>query len=82
MGKSNFEADVRFRQKKKLSSKIKGKMAEKECSQAELGEKLGISQVAVSKKLQKGIFDSAELFIVFRFFDFTPQEICEVMKEV
>lgn len=82
MSKSNFEADIRFRQKKKLSSKIKGKMAEKECTQAELGAKLGITQVAVSQKLKRGIFDSTELFITFRYLDFTPQEICEVMKEV
>lgn len=46
------------------TSKLKGKLAENDISQAGMAKKIGITPKTFYEKMQKGIFDSDEIEII------------------
>lgn len=63
-----------------LRNFIDSKMHRKRLTQADLGEKLGISQPAFSKRYNKSFFTYMQLAIIFKELEATDEEILKIMK--
>lgn len=68
------------RRRQKLDEMIRGKMQVKGITQADLGEKLEITQQAVGKKIRVRTYKYTDLMVIFRVLEFTDEEILEVMR--
>ena len=65
----------------RLTVLIYGRMKVKCITQTQMGEALGISQQAFSKKLKKSQFTFQELVIIFEMLELQDDEILSVLRE-
>lgn len=63
-----------------LSKWIVGEMREKKLRQKDIAKILGISQPAVSYRIEKGLFTYRELLTLFEKFETTDKDILHLMK--
>lgn len=59
---------------------IKGRMDRLEKTQADMGERLGISQQAFGKRLRESNFNNNQLYVIFRELEATDKDIIRLMK--
>ena len=63
-----------------FSGWIVGKMYKEKKSQKELAQVLGVTQPAISHRLEKGEFKHSEMMKIFHFFNATDEEILRFTK--
>lgn len=70
------------RTEKRLTAYILGEMKERELTQSDMGELLGISHQAFSQKMKNRRFDLQDLSIIFQKFNPSPEELHHIFCEV
>ena len=68
------------RKKNEMKKYIKGKLAENDMHQKDIGEALGMTQQAAGYKIRTGCYSLTDLWKIFRLLGSTDEEILKVMK--
>lgn len=76
---ARIRLDKRSRMKDHLCDLIVGKMKRLHIRQTDIARELGISQVAVGKKIKNRQFTFEDLIVLFEILQFTPDEVGQVM---
>lgn len=59
---------------------LEGEMWDRGIKQEDMGQLLGISQQAFSKRVEKRQFDVKEIMLIFHEFDTPPEKIGQLLK--
>ena len=68
------------RKKNEMKKYIKGKLAENDMHQKDIGEALGMTQQAAGYKIRTACYSLTDLWKIFRLLGSTDEEILKVMK--
>lgn len=68
------------RKKEEFRKWIKGKRSSEDVTQEMLGQKMGVTQQAAGKKVNKSQYSYTDLLILFKAVNATDEEILRLMK--